>query len=286
MNSFLNELAKRLAEKWLSLLVLPGALYVAVALAAWRIGHGSWDPGARFAAELQSGKASTSEVLVAALVALLLAAAAGLAAQAAGRAVQWLWLGEWPGRIGAPLTRARRRRWDSAQDRYAAAVRAGEPPDARARLAQQRNRIALAPPARPTRMGDRVTALSTRVLVAYGLDLEFGWPRLWLVLPEETRTVVSESRDSFNTAATLAAWGVFYVPLGVLWWPTGVAGVATLLVAWIRGSAAITNLASLMESAVDLHAAALATSLGLDVPDGLMTPELGRRATRILRKGA
>ncbi|MGW2024437.1 hypothetical protein [Streptomyces decoyicus] len=286
MNPFLNELAKQLAGKWVSLLVAPGALFVASVTVGWRMRFGAWPGDERFVTELQQGRASGGQLAVAVLGALLLFAWAGLLAQGSGRAVHWLWLGQWPGRTGEALAGRRRRRWARAQERYERAYRQGQPDEALSHLAYRRNRIALAPPTRPTHMGDNIAALSIRVRIEYGLDLEYGWPRLWLVLPEETRTVLDESRDAFNRSAALAGWGVLYTFSGAVWWPLGLAGLGTLLTAVVRGRSAITNLAQLMESAVDLHGASLATSLGIPVPDGRLTPGIGREVTRSVRKGA
>ncbi|MFG2881990.1 hypothetical protein ACGFYV_06635 [Streptomyces sp. NPDC048297] len=286
MNPFLNELAKQLAGKWLSLLVVPGALFVGSVAVGRRIRLGQWPGDHRFVTDLQQGRASAGQLATVVLGALLLSAWAGLLAQGAGRAVHWLWLGQWPGRVGEALAGRRRRRWTRAQESYEQSYREGRSDEDLARLAHLRNRIALAPPTRPTRMGDSIAALSARVRVDYGLDLEYGWPRLWLVLPEDTRAVVDESKEAFNRSASLAGWGVLYVLAGSVWWPLGLAGLGILLTAVVRGRSAVENLALLMESAVDLHGANLATSLGIPVPEGRLTPDIGREITRAVRKGA
>ncbi|WP_033353185.1 hypothetical protein [Kitasatospora aureofaciens] len=286
MTSFLDELAKQLAGKWITLLVLPGALYVCAITAAWRIGLGSWHDEESVAAELRSRGGDGGHLAVVLLAAITLSAAAGLLARALGRLVHWIWLGRWPGRTGAALTRRRRRRWELAHDRYAAAYQQEMPQAVLARLAHRRNRVALAPPDRPTHIGDGLAAMSSRVQVDYGLDLEFSWPRLWLVLPEETRKVVTAARDALNGAASLAAWGILYLLLAPLWWPIGMVGLATVLVAHQQGRSRAGSLAQLMESAVDLYGATLARSLGLDVPEGRLTDQVGREITRIVRKGA
>ncbi|MFH8774426.1 hypothetical protein [Streptomyces sp. NPDC017958] len=286
MNSFLNELAKQLAGKWVSLLVVPGALFVSCVAVGRRMHSGSWPGDEHFVTAVQQGRASGGQLAAAALGAVLLSAWAGLLAQGAGRAVHWLWLGQWPGRTGEALTGRRRRRWGRAQERYEQAYRQGQSDEVLAQLAYRRNRIALAPPTRPTHMGDSIAALSTRVRIEYGLDLEHGWPRLWLVLPEEARAVLDERRDAFNRSATVAGWGVLYTLAGAIWWPLGLAGLGTLLTAVVRGRSAVDNLSQLMESAVDLHGASLATSLGIPAPDGRVTPEIGREVTRVVRKGA
>ncbi|MFB7496194.1 hypothetical protein ACFC09_16130 [Streptomyces sp. NPDC056161] len=286
MTAFLNELARQLAGKWLSLLVVPGVLFVASVAVGWRMRFGAWPGDEEFVTGLQQGAAPAGQLAATVLGALLVSAWAGLLAQGSGRAVHRLWLGRWPGRTGAALAGRRRRRWTRAQERYEQAYRQGQSDEILADLAYRRNRIALAPPSRPTHMGDAVAALGVRVRLEYGIDLEHGWPRLWLVLPEETRTVLDESRDAFGRATALAGWGVLYVLAGAVWWPLGLAGLGTLLTAVVRGRSAVTNLAQLMESAVDLHGASLAVSLGIPVPDGRVTPGIGREITRAVRKGA
>ncbi|MDX8140630.1 hypothetical protein SK854_00790 [Lentzea sp. BCCO 10_0061] len=286
MNSFLGELAKQLAGKWLSLLVVPGALFVASVVVGWRIRFGMWPAVDRFFTDLRDGRV-TGLVLVAVAVGVLLVSAwAGILARTLGRATHWLWLGQWPLRTGVPLARIRGWRWKRAHRRYEEAFRQDKPDQVLARLAHRRNRVSLAPPARPTWMGDQIAALSTRVQVEYHLDLEFGWPRLWLVLPEEVRTVLEEARESFNGAAALAGWGVLYTIAGVLWWPLGLVGLVTLVSAVVRGRSAASNLAQLMESAVDLHGGSLASTLGITVQDNRLTPEVGSQITRAVRKGA
>ncbi|MFE9612224.1 hypothetical protein [Streptomyces sp. NPDC006012] len=286
MTPFLNELARQLAGKWVSLLVVPGILFVASGAVGWRMRFGAWPGDEEFVTGLQQGRASAGQLAAAVLAALLVSAWAGLLAQGSGRAVHWLWLGRWPGRTGAALAGRRRRRWTRAHERYEQAYRQGQSDETLADLAHRRNRIALAPPSRPTHMGDTIAALSVRVRIEYGLDLEYGWPRLWLVLPEETRTVLDESKDAFGRSTALAGWGVLYTLAGVVWWPLGLAGLGTLLTAVVRGRSAVTSLAQLMESAVDLHGASLAASLGIPVPDGRVTPRIGREITRAVRKGA
>lgn len=233
--SFLGELGKKLAEKWLSLLVLPGLLYVGPATVASVLGHTRWHDLPALITWLDrqtAGRVAHSGAAVALLaVAVLLGSAgAGLAAQALGGCVQRLWLGTWPASL-RPLTRLleqhRTRRWNHAHQRLADTVierrRAGVPLDPAdpvlRELAQRRNRIALAPPRRPTWIGDRIAAVDTRVWHAYGLDLTACWPRLWLIIPDTAREEVRASRLAFDTAATLTAWGLLYLPLGLRWWP-------------------------------------------------------------------
>src|ERR1700733_700768 len=93
---FLTELAKKTAERWLALLVLPGILWVTALFVAWRLGQ--WPPleGGRLRSWLsaQAGNPSShslATVLLAAVGLLAAAAGAGLVASALGAGVQRLW---------------------------------------------------------------------------------------------------------------------------------------------------------------------------------------------------
>ncbi|CAM5370175.1 hypothetical protein [Streptomyces pilosus] len=295
MSAFLSELGRRLAEKWLTALVLPGLLFTGAVLLAATLRHTHaldvdflLSRAASYNRDVR-GTGSTA-VLLAVSGALLAAAGAGLLAQAVAVPVRVVWLGRWPSPLGplsSALVRRRADRWQRLQARYAEEVERPRPDRAVIdALAARRNRIAPAPPCRPTWIGDRIAATDRRVHLEYGLDLTSAWPRLWLTVPEEVRAELRAARSALDSATTTAAWGVLYVLLGLLWWPAAVAGAGTLTAAWRRGRSGAGELAELAESTVDLHGAALGAALGLGTADAPLTRELGRRITARLRKGA
>lgn len=53
-------------------------------------------------------------------------------------------------------------------------------------------------------MGDRVAAVEQISVDRYGLDLRFGWPRPWLVLPEHIRAELTTANGQFAAAVTEA----------------------------------------------------------------------------------
>jgi len=314
VSAFLGELGKKLADKWLSLLVLPGLLLLVTATAGAALGHTGWADAAelvwkvgRASAAIQA-KGTVAAVATAAGV-LLASAALGLAATAAGKTVQWLWLGG--ARLARPLVERRRRRWRRAHEAYEAEVLclyrhrhsedaappepfvdANDPADPDGgdreelgRLAAQRNRIALAEPSRATWIGDRLAALDTRVLARYGLDLSSAWPRLWLIVPDTARTELRVAASAFDAAATLGGWGALYLLTGLLWWPAAVIGLVVCVTAWYRGRATMATLTKLAEAVVDLYGRDLAAALGLPAAGGL-TADVGRDITSRLRKHA
>ncbi|MET9767298.1 hypothetical protein [Streptomyces sp. NPDC006415] len=115
-----------------------------------------------------------------------------------------------------------------------------------------------------------------RVHGRYGLDLEPTWPRLWALLPETLRADVISARQAYDSAARLAGWALLYAALAVLWWPSALAGAAVLVTAVARARDAASLLATLVETAVDLHLTDLAERLGVRGGEDASATELGR----------
>ncbi len=293
MGRFFEELAKKLAERWLGLLVLPGAGFLAVAaVGGWQRHRAALD-WSRFRQGSDTFTATVSRLpvglqVVLLVVALLGAAGVGLVVQALAGLTRLVWLGRWPAPLLRWRVRARRRRWLDLVGRRRAV--SGEEPERRAaadRLAGKANRIALAEPGRPTWMGDRVHAVEQVALARYGLDLTFGWPRLWLVMPDTVRAEITAAEASFAAAVATGTWSLPYLVLAVFWWPAAVAGLAFGVTGWVRARAAIGDLGALSEAAVDLHGTTLARALGVEDPEnpGVLTLEEGKKITEIVRKG-
>ncbi|MCI3224306.1 hypothetical protein [Streptomyces sp. NP-1717] len=129
MTAFLAALGGRLADKWVSLLVLPGFLFMTLVAVAGQLGHAHALDTARLVHRLDTlaaEPAARTPGTVALVLALVLAASAGaglLAATVAGWVERW-WLGDWPfaTRIGERLSRRRRAKWERA-DRLCAQER-------------------------------------------------------------------------------------------------------------------------------------------------------------------
>ncbi|MEU2042685.1 hypothetical protein [Nocardia niwae] len=302
MSTFFQELAKKLAERWITLLVIPGALFLATAGIGVRLGHRHAVDYTRLRALIAEVSASIARQSpgsqAVAMVAVLLAAAGvGLTVQALAGATRTVWLGPWP-RPLAPLQRrrvdSRRRRWDAQVDRRHR-LQQRHPPDSRTPEQQHQidiaaariNELALAKPGRPTWMGDRIHALESIAVDRYGLDLGFAWPRLWLVLPDTTRTEITTANAAFATATATGTWAWPYLLLTTLWWPAAVIGVGIGVTGWVQARAAVTDLTTLSEAALDLHGRDLATALGVTGPDctGPLTLDEGQRLSNIIRKG-
>ncbi|MFF3732401.1 hypothetical protein ACFYXM_19255 [Streptomyces sp. NPDC002476] len=306
MNPLLATLGGKLTERWLNLLVLPGALFLAVAAVGATLGHRHWHDVDRLrtvlddlAARPALDRAGTAALLVALF--LLVATAASLAAQFLGGAIERYWLRFGRDPLSRALTVRRVRRWRQREARLDEAVghahRTGAGPDdtvmvpsgtlARIQsLTEARDRVALREPARPTWYGDRMQATADRVEAAYGVDLAALWPRLWLVLPEPAVRHIQSAHDSFGAAARLAAWAVGYALVACWWWPAVLAALGCAAVARSRARTALDALAGLVEAAVDVHGRELATRVGLLPPEaqGLLAHDTGDGMSAVFRK--
>ncbi|MGI5170234.1 hypothetical protein ACQEU3_38360 [Spirillospora sp. CA-253888] len=310
----MGELGKKLAERWLTLLVLPGAFYLGIVAAAVILGNAHALDVGRLASEITRDakapavRAPGSQVLV--LVAVLVGAAAvGIVAQALGALLEQGALAtgwrRWPRPLQALVRRgvnSRRRRWDSAHQtwhteyqRARAPLPADRPdPARRHHAARVRDAIAVERPDRPTWSGDRLHAAAVRLDRDHHLDLSTVWPYLWLALPEQTRSEIIASRAALSRAAVLGAWGVLYAALVIWWWPAVPIAVVTALTARHRFRAAADTYAQLLEAAIRLHATTLAARLGLtsgvptendpeSPPAQALDRELGRALSHHLR---
>ena len=281
MGGLLDELGKRLADRWLPLLVLPGALYLAVAIAAHTLGQAHALDLQRLITQVIAWAKTPAATTVGGQVVLLAAAlagsaAVGLAAQALGSLAERFTLaGGW--RTWKPPLRqlanrqveSRRSRWDAThaayQRLYELALQ-GKNSDRAERYAAYRkwSRIAPERPDRPTWSGDRVNAVSVRLDRDLHLDLPTIWPCLWLNLPGAARTEITAARQALASATTLTAWAVLYAPLTGWWWPASLLTVILAVTGWRRSRAAAGTFATVLEAAVRLYAVELAHHLGID----------------------
>ena len=302
MGGFFQALAANLAERWLTLLLIPGALFTA---AFWvgvqlKFAHAlNWGILKQRAdssgAALARQTTGTQAILLVAV--LLVAAGIGLAVQALTAVTRLTWLGQWP-RIADPVNRwcvaKRRARWHQRlnqrreQERdHPADVRTPDQQRLINAAAERVNRIAPAEPGRPTWMGDRIHGVEQVALNRYGLDLTYVWPRLWLVLPDPTRAEITAANAAFALAVANASWAWPYLILGALWWPAALIGIGIGISGWVRARSGVTDLAALSESALDLHGRSLAIALGIVDKDsiGPLTVPEGRKLTAFSRKG-
>ena len=62
-------------------------------------------------------------------------------------------------------------------------------------------------------------------------------PRLWLLLPADTRSELSQARSALDSAVASLIWGLLFIGFTVLaWWalPVAVVVVLAMYLYWIR----------------------------------------------------
>jgi hypothetical protein len=273
MEALLSELGRRLTDRWLTQVLIPGLLWVAAVVCADVLGNTHALDVARLtrwterAIDDLTHRPAALALTVAAT--LLTTTAAALGAAACARVILPGWLGHWPpplDRLASRLVVWRRRRATTG-------------------IASQTLPRYL--PARPTWMGDKIHLVDQRIDAQYGLSLSLIWPRLWQLLDDTTRGHVETTRERLDGAGRLAGWGVLYAALGMLWWPALTTAVVILLTAWRNGRTAVALFTTTVEATVDLHHRALASALGVALPDhGRFTPNEGAIINDQLNKGA
>ena len=284
VNGFLGEIGKRLAERWASLLDLPGLLYLTVGVAAHTLGQSHPVQLSRLVTQITDWAKDPTLHSVGGtvlLVVLILAGSVGtgVAAAVLGWTIGLLLM--LPGRRGLTKWLADRRR-----ERSRAARRAVDtaPREGVEEAAMRADRISLVEADRPNWIGDRLRACRVRVDRAYGLHLDSVWPRLWLVLPDSMRSEVTTAQEALTGSIRLGGWAVLYLILVWWWWPAAVIALTVALASWVRSRQATRAYADLVESCVDLCARDLAVRIGAADQNPQLTPELGRKINSLTRK--
>jgi hypothetical protein len=264
MIGIVTEVGKRISGRWITSILLPGLLLVAVGTVAVVLGHVrpfDLDHLATTAEHVSRDLATRPGRLVVATAAVLAGAGLiGTAANGLGQLAQRWWLRE-RFLTGGLITRSR---WSRRSRALAAADRAGVPT------------VAAYLPHRPTWLGDRIRLVETRVRAQYHVSAALVWPRMWLLLGDDTRRPIIDAGTRHAEAVTLVGWGILYLAPGMLWWPALVVAAAVLLTAWARVRGTLAELAELVESAIDLRLRDLAEALGILITGAEVSPDEGR----------
>ncbi|SDM38205.1 hypothetical protein [Nonomuraea jiangxiensis] len=285
MTDFLREIGKKLAERWLSLLALPGLLYVAVAAVAHVLGWAHALDPIRMSRQIDTWASSpavrsTGGIVLISAAVVAGSVMAGLAAAALGRLAEII--RHLPGRRPPARWLADRRR-SRSQAAKRAADSAETATEIRAAI-RGADRLSRIEADRPTWTADRLHACRVRIERAYGLDLDVIWPRLWLILPDSARAEINAARDGYAASARLYGWSLLYLMLAVWWWPAAVIALAIATTAQLTTRSATVLLTDLIEAAVDVYAPVLAAHLDPAAAPAALTPEQGRSLTALLRR--
>ena len=301
MGGFLDELGKKLADRWFQLLVLPGAFYLAAVVAAHTLGQSRPFDLHRLTTQVIAWAKTPAATTVGGQVVLLAAAlagatAAGLIAQALGSLIERLTLAaDWRTwkpplqQLAGKRVDDRQRRWDTQHATYSrlywlALDDDRDPVKREERYTAYRARTRIAPecPERPTWSGDRINALDVRLKRDLHLNLPAIWAGLWLTFPGPARTEITTARQALASATTVAAWAVLYALLAGLWWPAALIAVILAVTGWHRTRAGADAYATLLEASARLYARDLARHLGVDHA-GSLDQQTGDSLTATLR---
>jgi hypothetical protein len=155
------------------------------------------------------------------------------------------------------------------------------------RLDAQLMRSPNPPDLMPTRLGNLLRATERRPLKHYGLDAIIIWPRLWLLLPDNTRKDLQEARADVNTAARIWLWSLLFILwTPIAWWatPVGILAAGFSYYVWLLDAA--TTYADLIDATFDLHRPALYKALRWPLPtDAKAELKLGQQMTEYIWRG-
>ena len=268
LTNFWQSLGDKLAEKWLTGIVVPSALFGLGGLIIWIARYGS--------NVLETWFTHFTPILqgIVLIVVLVGGAITGSIIQRLVPSVLRLLEGYWTrwlvglrqllvGRQGSRFTKVQSR-WEELR------IKEYKTPDDSE--SEERNEYAVLDqrlkhfPAQtdqlmPTDLGNILRAPERRPTVTYGLDVVVCWPHLWLVLPENVRTELAEARANLNTAVVFWLWSILFLSWTflALWaFPVGVVA-AFLTHRWIIGTAEVYD--DLLEATFDIHRVTLNQAL-------------------------
>lgn len=267
---FLESLGDNLAKEWVAKVLTPACIFWFGGLLAWSSRFGS--------KELEQVLTQKSAALpIAQLIAgLLVVAVSAIALRQFELPVLRLLEGYWP-RWMQPL----RRRFvkqqvnlaDRSEKRFQGLAAKGleqltpDETDEYVRLDWQLKQTPTqSDRLMPTRLGNILRAAECRPLEKYGLEAVVCFPRLWLLLPNEVKTELTEARTQLNTMVRVWIWSVLFLVWGIwAWWaiPVGILS-AWFAHCWMLDAAVIYG--DLLESVFDLHRTALYKSLRWKLP--------------------
>ncbi len=295
LDKFWEAAGEKLADRWASTSV-PAIIFWLGGLLCWISSHGGASDLRKLAG--WAARQSAPVQLVILITALLGVAASGVIVQRLAVVGLRLIEGYWPplagrlsrwrtGRIAAKAENLEGKFQDLAgpvlESKSATAAQRAEFTE----IDQQLRRIPAGGDYLPTKTGNILRAGERRPAEKYGLDAVVVWPRLWLLLPADTRSELSQARSALDSAVASLIWGLLFIGFTVLaWWalPVAVVVVLAMYLYWIPDRAAV--FADLLESAFDIHRSLLYRSQRWPLPENPRDEHAsGEQITSYLMRG-
>jgi hypothetical protein len=294
LDKFWEAAGSKLADRWAEVGV-PALVFWLGGLLAWLWSHGGFSALRQPAGWL--GKQQVPAQVVVILGLLIGVAASGVVIRRMTTPVLQLIEGYWPAflrplrdwRIDQIRDKAERTedRWQSLQESVQnGTATAGERAES-VRADRRLRRLPSDGDYLPTRVGNILRAAENRPTAKYGLNAPAIWPHLWLLLPEATRTELSQARASLDTAVAACIWSLAFVCFTPWAWWAAPVGIGISLVAYLFWVPARSEVyADLVEAAFDLHRTVLYTQLRWPLPAN-PADELscGKRVSTYLLRG-
>ncbi|MDM8561299.1 hypothetical protein [Candidatus Parabeggiatoa sp. HSG14] len=140
----------------------------------------------------------------------------------------------------------------------------------------------------PTRLGNFLRAIESRPKQKYGLNAVVCWPRLWLVLPTEAKHELANARDNLDTMVRTWNWSLLFMVWSVWAWEWVIPlGLTALLITyrWILQAAQVYG--QLVESSFDLYRFLLYNELHWPLPqNSFEEKKQGKQLTEYLWRGS
>lgn len=288
MDGLWTGLGDRLAERFIVAVLTPAFVFWAGGLVAWAAPD-RWRDVGHWIAHL-----STPAAIAVAAGALVVVVASGAVVGRFQLGVIRLLEGYWPARLDRLRDRLVERRTDwvgPAEERVQVLADGLEdrPPNEQEEFARLDERLRRMPESgrrMPTRLGNILRAAEALPRAKYGLDAPKCWPRLWLVLPDSTRSELNAARAALDAGAATWLWGLLFVIWTVWAWWAAPAGLLVAAGSYVWMVRAATTYADLIESAFDVHRGALYQALRWPLPaDAGEELALGEALTLYLWRG-
>lgn len=290
---FFDTLGSGMADRWLSAMMTPAAGFWGAGFAMWMLSAGWDDSGLRLAHWFQDRTSVEQGAVIFAAVAGLTISAA--AVEPLKLALLRILEGYWPRPLAAVgrLLIALRRRQLATDERRWQELQAASTPTAqqeaeKVKLELRMRRFPSDPgQVMPTKIGNTIRAGERLPYERYGLDAVICWPRLWLLLPDGTRSQVTSARAALDSAVIFWAWGALVLAWSpVSLWALPLAAAAVVASSrWTRSRAEV--FADVVESTFDVHRFSLYEALRFKVPDNPANePSVGQQVTAYLWRGS
>ncbi|MEK8015243.1 MAG: hypothetical protein VSS75_000140 [Candidatus Parabeggiatoa sp.] len=279
-------------ERWATILLKSGILFVLGGLAAWAWDN-HWQPLYDFMQWLNDGEAKAVPTLLFLFGLLIIMATASSILKHFDLLILRLLEGYyWPQWLRDWKVDRQNVRFERQSQRFQELARKPHlPPKESAKLARLDEQLMFIPKERhlrmPTELGNLLRMVELRPEQKYGLNAFICWPRLWLVLPTEAKHELANARDKLDTMVRTWTWSLLFMVWSVWAWWIIPLGLIALLVTyfWLLQAAKIYG--QLLESSFDLYRHLLYKELRWPLPQSPAEEKAqGEQLTAYLWRGS